>query len=605
MKTVRHPKSVFLLLFALGLAGGYVLRAEDKPAEPEKNVAAPAAPPAPSSPAVPATPPPVAAANEEPVEKPMRELTADEARQSPAETSAKPEEESADDGDNGRSHGRRHLRHNSERFSIGGDSTLGEGESAEAVISILGSSTSAGEVNDAVVSIMGGSKVTGGSVGDAVVSVLGNTYVNGEVHGEVVTVLGNVELGPKAVVHGDVVCVGGKFERAEGAVLKGEIRHIAVAGGRFDFGPLATWLHECLLYGRPLAFHRDVLWAWCVALAFLAFYAVVALIAPAGVNKCVETFEQRPGSSLLTALLALLLTPVAYILMAVTIAIAIGVVLIPVFSLGLMLLSLFGKLVMLAWLGRRFTKLLGDGPLAHPVFGVLIGGLIVMGLYTIPIVGFITYKLLGILGLGVVIYTLISQAKANRPPKPVVVTPMGQATAFAGAGAGATTAPSFAEPGTAGAVPPPMGGPIPPAFAAPAVISAATLPRAGFWIRVAAALLDFVLVFVALAILLHGILNYHGGPGINFLLWVAYHPIMWKLKGTTIGGIICGLKVVRLDDRPIDWGVAIVRSITSFMSLIMAGLGFIWVAFDDERQSWHDKVAGTTIVKVPKGMSLL
>jgi len=29
------------------------------------------------------------------------------------------------------------------------------------------------------------------------------------------------------------------------------------------------------------------------------------------------------------------------------------------------------------------------------------------------------------------------------------------------------------------------------------------------------------------------------------------------------------------------------------------------VAFDDDRQSWHDKIAGTTIVKVPKGTSLL
>jgi hypothetical protein len=29
------------------------------------------------------------------------------------------------------------------------------------------------------------------------------------------------------------------------------------------------------------------------------------------------------------------------------------------------------------------------------------------------------------------------------------------------------------------------------------------------------------------------------------------------------------------------------------------------VAFDDEKQSWHDKIAGTTIVQVPKGASLL
>ena len=42
-----------------------------------------------------------------------------------------------------------------------------------------------------------------------------------------------------------------------------------------------------------------------------------------------------------------------------------------------------------------------------------------------------------------------------------------------------------------------------------------------------------------------------------------------------------------------------------FLSLFVAGLGFIWVAFDDEKQSWHDKIAGTTIVRVPKGTPLL
>ncbi len=62
---------------------------------------------------------------------------------------------------------------------------------------------------------------------------------------------------------------------------------------------------------------------------------------------------------------------------------------------------------------------------------------------------------------------------------------------------------------------------------------------------------------------------------------------------------------MRLDDRPIDWGVAIVRGLAAFLSLVVAGLGFIWVAFDDDKQSWHDKIAGTTIVHVPKGTSLI
>ena len=84
-----------------------------------------------------------------------------------------------------------------------------------------------------------------------------------------------------------------------------------------------------------------------------------------------------------------------------------------------------------------------------------------------------------------------------------------------------------------------------------------------------------------------------------------YGAVMWKLKGTTIGGIVCGLKVVRTDHREIDWATAIVRALACFLSLMVAGLGFIWVAFDDEQQSWHDKIAGTTVVRAPKGASLV
>jgi uncharacterized RDD family membrane protein YckC len=39
--------------------------------------------------------------------------------------------------------------------------------------------------------------------------------------------------------------------------------------------------------------------------------------------------------------------------------------------------------------------------------------------------------------------------------------------------------------------------------------------------------------------------------------------------------------------------------------MIVVGLGFIWIAIDDDKQSWHDKIAGTAVVRVPKGVSLL
>jgi uncharacterized RDD family membrane protein YckC len=33
------------------------------------------------------------------------------------------------------------------------------------------------------------------------------------------------------------------------------------------------------------------------------------------------------------------------------------------------------------------------------------------------------------------------------------------------------------------------------------------------------------------------------------------------------------------------------------LSLVVAGLGFIWIAFDGAKQAWHDKIAGTVVVR--------
>jgi uncharacterized RDD family membrane protein YckC len=90
------------------------------------------------------------------------------------------------------------------------------------------------------------------------------------------------------------------------------------------------------------------------------------------------------------------------------------------------------------------------------------------------------------------------------------------------------------------------------------------------------------------------------------LLWVAvYGAVMWALKGTTIGGSICGLHLVRLDGKPVDWGTAIMRALGCFLSLVVGGLGFIWIAFDKDQQAWHDKVAGTVVVRTPKGTPIV
>jgi uncharacterized RDD family membrane protein YckC len=184
----------------------------------------------------------------------------------------------------------------------------------------------------------------------------------------------------------------------------------------------------------------------------------------------------------------------------------------------------------------------------------------------------------------------------------IAVDPMAPITepALAAVPAPEPSAPAFSPVTPPPPIPPlPPMSPVTPATPPRLVVSASTLLRAGFWIRLAASALDAVLVGLAIGLL----------PFINhshFLLtFVVYNVVLWALKGATVGGIVCGLKVVRLDDRPLDWPTALVRALGGFLSFIVVGLGFIWVAFDDQKQSWHDKIAGTVVVHVPNGMSLV
>jgi uncharacterized RDD family membrane protein YckC len=479
------------------------------------------------------------------------------------------------------------------------------GKTQGEAVSLFGDTVVDGHVTDSAVSIMGNTTVNGSVDGDTV-AIMGNVAVNGRVKGGVVAVMGDVILGPDAVVDGQIVAVMGQVVRQPGAQVHGGVQQVGGFASFDGAGGLRAWVKECLFKIRLLAFDSRLVWAWGLAFGILAFYALIALIAPGGVGKCVATLEQRPGYSLLSALLTMLLTPVAFILLTLTLFLAIGFVLIPLFAFGLFLASIFGKIVILAWLGRRFTNLLGDSPLAHPFFGVLIGGMIMLLLYTIPVAGFVIYKLVGILGLGVVVYTIIRVTAEARPPKAApAASGVPAAAAFVAPPppvVAAPPAPPAAGEAASAFVPPvvPAAAP-PPVPTLPPVISAATLPRAGFWIRFGAVFLDAILVGMVCGFL--G--SIWSGFGV-FPFWFAvYCVVMWANKGTTIGGIICGLKLVRLDDRPLDWTVAIVRALGGFLSLAVAGLGFIWVAFDDDRQSWHDKIAGTTIVRVPKGVALL
>lgn len=129
-------------------------------------------------------------------------------------------------------------------------------------------------------------------------------------------------------------------------------------------------------------------------------------------------------------------------------------------------------------------------------------------------------------------------------------------------------------------------------------IDVLALPRVGFWPRCAATLIDLLVVAFLNALIFHHTRSF-------WLLLGLYHVVMWGWTGTTLGGSILRLRIVRLDGRPVDWSTAAVRLLGSVVSLLALGIGFLWASWDDQMQSWHDRIAGTTIVRTNSRSSLV
>lgn len=122
------------------------------------------------------------------------------------------------------------------------------------------------------------------------------------------------------------------------------------------------------------------------------------------------------------------------------------------------------------------------------------------------------------------------------------------------------------------------------------------LVLAGFWIRVAAQIIDGLLLLVP-SIIAGYTLPFVGGLAVTFIYdWL----MLTYWGGQTIGKRVCGIRIMRPDGSPIDSGVAAARSAMALVSSIAFGLGYIWAAFDAENRTWHDMLADTRAFLVPR-----
>jgi predicted Zn finger-like uncharacterized protein len=139
-------------------------------------------------------------------------------------------------------------------------------------------------------------------------------------------------------------------------------------------------------------------------------------------------------------------------------------------------------------------------------------------------------------------------------------------------------------------------------------------PKAGFWIRAIASILDFFLLgavqlmlslLINLVIGLLGIVS-EGDPAVNLVLWlfgaslsIGYAVFFIGYCGQTPGKMALRIKVIRTDGSPLSYGRAFLREVPGkFISSILLGIGYLMVAFDGQKQGLHDKIADSYVIKL-------
>jgi uncharacterized RDD family membrane protein YckC len=135
------------------------------------------------------------------------------------------------------------------------------------------------------------------------------------------------------------------------------------------------------------------------------------------------------------------------------------------------------------------------------------------------------------------------------------------------------------------------------------------LEYVGFWPRVGAALIDTLLLLfitVPLVTLIYGrqywsSTDWIHGPAdflVNWFLPAVAVVLFWVYRQATPGKIAIGARIVdaRTGAKP-GTGQLVGRYLAYYVSIIPLMLGILWVAFDPRKQGWHDKLAGTVVVR--------
>ncbi len=141
---------------------------------------------------------------------------------------------------------------------------------------------------------------------------------------------------------------------------------------------------------------------------------------------------------------------------------------------------------------------------------------------------------------------------------------------------------------------------------------------AGFWRRLLAVVVDSIIIAVVITPLIVMVLgdiditqynlsepddlrkflsSFSLRLGVDLMVVGTLSVLFWIFRSATPGKMLLNCSIVDAGTLgPASPSQNIIRYLSYYPGLIALGMGFIWVAFDQRKQGWHDKWAGTVVI---------
>jgi uncharacterized RDD family membrane protein YckC len=470
------------------------------------------------------------------------------------------------------------------------------------------------------VTVTGGDVVVEGEVTGDLVVIIGKATLHGKVTGDVFNIGRGIRVENGGFIGGDVFALGFGVLREPDGVVQGEVANLGLAALPESVRNQALlFFEECVMLARPLSFR--VLFVWLLWGVMLALQSLIGLLFPEATHATMRAMRERPWGTALLGILGLPLILLASLILTLTLIASLAVP----FLIAALIIGLFiGRIAILRIIGSRLLRLFGLLE-PHPAAEYTTGAVVAVGLFLIPFVGLLVWMLFLLWALGGILMALFRRDKVRTTSESragatygteAMPSPLGQrfqpeesatrsnntepaATPNVGTPIAVASAaiPTGAD-ASAGAGSPSLGWA--EDRSTPSPIDPLLSPRPTTGRRLGALLIDWMPIFFLVGMLPDHFLfiNIDGMAGfLRIALGVAYFTTFVAWRGTTLGGMVLGLRVVRIDGRPIDRTVALVRAIAAILSGLCIGIGWFWACWDERRQTWHDRLAGTVVIR--------